>query len=106
MKLIFCVTIFALFLVSCGKTLDIPENTSSGKTQETLSGSKAIPASEEVQEPLHNISQTGSDMTAFLNSSEKDTISLSHTSGKHSTISFMNENPATLNVKITFPEGA
>lgn len=60
---------------------------------------------EEVQEPLRNITQTWSDMSAFLENNTEDTISLSHESGKASQISFINDTqPATLHVQITFPE--
>jgi hypothetical protein len=101
MKYFFLLLTLIVALSSCSTNTqkkDISSNvTGSGKTENTLPLNK-----DDIQEPLQNISQTGSDMSAFLGDSNTDTIGLSYTSGQKSSITFINTDPSTLKVKINF----
>ena len=104
MKKNICILSLLVFLSSCtGNTQTLSDESSSGIIDITSQQTENSGSIGEVQEPLQNITQTGSDMSAFLNNSENDSVALSHTSGEKSTISFINDSKATLSVKISFP---
>lgn len=100
--------IFSIFILSsCTFSDYIPQPINTGSTAIVLpvkTGTIATLGTGEIQSPLvENLTGSGDEYYPFFNGIEKRVIRIKHTSGKPTTIAFINSEAKSVEVTITFP---